>query len=69
MSRIFSFNFLLLKLTYENWGFLQPNNYFGQDCVELEGDDGDWDDEDCDDLLNFICEKQVNITAITELTM
>ncbi|XP_038053468.1 C-type lectin lectoxin-Lio2-like [Patiria miniata] len=41
---------------YRNWGFLEPNNLLGEDCVEMEYDKGKWNDEDCDSKRCFVCE-------------
>ncbi|XP_022094293.1 lectin BRA-3-like [Acanthaster planci] len=45
---------------YRNWAFLEPNNQFGEDCVEMDYDKGKWNDEDCNTKRCFVCEVQVS---------
>jgi hypothetical protein len=45
-------------VTYENWEPGQPNDFFGQDCAEIDAGDGLWNDESC--LFTFqpyVCES------------
>lgn len=43
--------------TYRNWSFRQPDDFFGEDCVELRAN-GEWNDLDCStDQRWFICEE------------
>ncbi len=42
---------------YSNWQVGQPNNFQGQDCVELDTTAGQWNDADCGDFSNIICES------------
>ena len=43
--------------TYENWAEDQPNNSWGQDCMELYvWEDDTWNDGECRDNQQFICE-------------
>jgi hypothetical protein len=47
------------KLGYKNWGLLEPNDFFGEDCSIIKKD-GSWNDVDCvDSPANaFICEAK-----------
>lgn len=40
---------------YENWNTTEPNNFFGEDCIEMRGD-GRWNDETCDATRRYVCE-------------
>ena len=41
---------------YTNWDRREPNNAFGEDCVEMGYDHGTWNDEDCQRNRCFVCE-------------
>ena len=52
---------------YTNWGSGEPNNCCGtpntccggEHCVEMRGTgNGNWNDQDCNDRLPFICKKK-----------
>uniref|UniRef100_A0A3Q2WK27 C-type lectin domain-containing protein n=1 Tax=Haplochromis burtoni TaxID=8153 RepID=A0A3Q2WK27_HAPBU len=47
------------ETTFRNWYTNEPNNLNGQQyCVALLSGspyNGEWDDRDCDDILNFVC--------------
>ena len=46
------------NIDYTNWDNEQPNNYRGQDCVEIYTSNGAWNDLGCneDDILYyFVC--------------
>ena len=53
----FEWNETKNHIQYRNWGFLEPNNEWNEDCVEMEFEDGQWNDEDCDSKRCFVCEK------------
>ncbi|MCP4921517.1 MAG: hypothetical protein GY913_31865 [Proteobacteria bacterium] len=43
--------------TYTRWADDEPNNWWGEDCMELWDDKYSlWNDEDCDEVQHFICE-------------
>ena len=44
--------------SYRNWASGQPNDWFGQDCVNIErgGDRGRWGDAECSESKPFVCE-------------
>ncbi|KAJ8031851.1 Collectin-12 [Holothuria leucospilota] len=52
-----------VPVTYENWRKNEPNNSgAGEDCGELKSRNGDnafWNDESCNSLRHFICEKDM----------
>ena len=44
---------------YTNWEPGQPNNFFDQDCAEIDPDDGRWNDEYCLFAFQpFVCESR-----------
>ena len=49
------------KASYTNWITGEPNNTSGnENCVELRTTsayDGTWNDQSCDDMLAFVCQK------------
>ncbi|XP_071795969.1 C-type lectin domain family 19 member A-like [Asterias amurensis] len=47
-------------LDYTNWDSWEPNNSWGEDCIEMQYKDGKWNDEDCDNKRCFVCEKPAN---------
>ena len=50
------------RTNFQAWNRNQPNNRNDQDCVEVHGRDGwagRWNDEECDDTQNFVCESTV----------
>ena len=51
------------SISWENWRNGQPNNVAGgQDCVAANNNgNGKWDDDKCDDLKSFVCEKGTSI--------
>jgi len=42
--------------TYTNWGEGQPDDSWGEDCVEKYGGSGFWNDNDCKQKNSFVCE-------------
>jgi hypothetical protein len=45
-------------LLFEAWEPGEPNNFFGEDCVEFDTDFGEWNDTDCGSTSNnIICES------------
>lgn len=40
---------------FTNWNDGEPNNSFGEDCVEMRSD-GQWNDRDCSSNRPFVCE-------------
>ena len=45
-------------LSYTNWASGQPYNYKGnEDCVEVYSD-GRWNDNDCPNQREFVCERR-----------
>ena len=44
--------------TYRNWASGQPNDWFGQDCVNIErgSDRARWGDAECDESKPSVCE-------------
>ena len=51
------------SISWANWRDSQPNNVGGgQDCVAANRNgNGKWDDDKCDDLKSFVCEKGTSI--------
>ena len=47
-------------LTYERWATLEPNDFFGEDCVLVRGDGGKWNDADCDEDHAMFCEAALS---------
>jgi hypothetical protein len=44
-------------ITYTNWRSGQPDDFEkSEDCVELRGNDGTWNDATCTDTKDFVCE-------------
>lgn len=41
---------------YTNWCSGEPNNSYGEDCVHYDMNRKCWNDGDCDDNLQFMCE-------------
>jgi hypothetical protein len=41
---------------YKNWKTFEPNNTLDQDCQRIDVLDGRWADENCNGLLNYVCE-------------
>jgi hypothetical protein len=46
---------------YESWADHQPDNWWGEDCVEINrwpsrSVDNNWNDSDCDEQIHFVCE-------------
>lgn len=41
-------------LEFEDWGWMEPNDLLGEDCVET--DDSRWRDSDCGGNSRFVCE-------------
>ena len=47
-------------LSYTNWGYNQPNNIGdGQDCIEMLGSSGLWNDCSCTAALPTVCEIEI----------
>ena len=47
---------------YLNWADGEPNNHFSliygsEECVEIEDSSGEWNDENCDSLRPYVCQK------------
>ena len=58
----FSVNFSSPQAPFQNWAPNQPNHISivdteGQDCVEFDGEGGQWGDASCSVKKRFICEK------------
>lgn len=55
------------RSSFKNWAILQPDNWQGheqggsEDCVEVLSD-GRWNDNFCQQLNRWVCEKRRNIT-------
>ncbi|XP_049608615.1 ladderlectin [Syngnathus scovelli] len=48
-------------VNFRNFGAGQPDNAGGnEDCVEIEGDDSLWDDDECTEENPFVCIRPVN---------
>ncbi len=47
-------------IEFFNFGPGQPSDpgIFGEDCILFDGGDGEWDDRDCDDDHDYLCERQ-----------
>lgn len=43
-------------VTYANWRGSQPDDFFGEDCVEMQAS-GQWNDVDCGDARRHVCES------------
>ena len=41
---------------YTNWREGEPNG--SGECVSMETDDDKWKDTDCDEKLNYVCERE-----------
>ncbi|CAK8681517.1 unnamed protein product [Clavelina lepadiformis] len=53
-------------LDYVNWVDGEPNNFEDQeDCAEMHTNSGQWNDDNCGIMNNFICEKYVGSSAVT----
>ncbi|XP_061664420.1 galactose-specific lectin nattectin-like [Syngnathoides biaculeatus] len=47
-------------VNFRNFGVGQPDNVNDlEDCVEIEGDDSLWDDDECSDANPFVCSRDV----------
>eukprot|EP00116_Pleurobrachia_bachei_P007356 sb/3467618/ len=49
---------------YLNWADGEPNNhlsliYGSEECVEIEDSSGEWNDENCDSLRPYVCQKSL----------
>jgi len=43
-------------VTYTNWNVGEPNSFEGrEDCVEMAGEDGTWNDNNCARTFGYIC--------------
>jgi hypothetical protein len=51
-------------LDYTNWASGEPNNWWGEDCVEVRGN-GQWNDENCGRSRPFVCECDPDYFAST----
>ncbi|XP_062620106.1 perlucin-like protein [Saccostrea cucullata] len=50
----------LKALTFTNWSWGNPDNLFNQDCATLASyKKYKWDDEDCTEQRNFVCERLI----------
>ncbi|KAM7434936.1 hypothetical protein ABFA07_015040 [Porites harrisoni] len=50
------------RLNYTHWGYREPNN-ITEECVEIRPfgyHNGGWNDQECSDIIHYICEKDVN---------
>lgn len=58
---------LSLAYLFRNWAFTQPDNWQGheeggsEDCAEMLSD-GHWNDNFCQQVNRWACEKRRNIT-------
>ena len=43
-------------LSYINWNAGEPNNYGGEDCMQIYTD-GKWNDQNCGDSLKYVCQQ------------
>ena len=44
---------------YKNWNWNEPNDYgSGEDCAEISGWSGTWNDMPCQSLQRFVCENK-----------
>ncbi|XP_044197759.1 type-2 ice-structuring protein-like [Thunnus albacares] len=49
------------RLSYLNWCSGQPDNFFDQDCLQINhGGNKCWDDTKCSRHLPFVCGKEIN---------
>lgn len=46
------------KLTYTNWAPGEPNNHEGEYCIEINQNNGLWNDYNCYSDVYFLCEKE-----------
>ena len=47
-------------LSYTNWGGNEPNNDNGvEDCIDMHGDHGLWNDYRCTIALPTVCEMEI----------
>ncbi|XP_067226453.1 galactose-specific lectin nattectin-like isoform X3 [Chanodichthys erythropterus] len=45
------------KMDYEIWSPVQPSNGTYELCVEMNSDDGNWNDVNCREVLPYVCVK------------
>ena len=49
-------------LSYTNWDRGQPNNYYGEDCMEFNVEfnqywsPGKWNDKGCENIRKYVCQ-------------
>ena len=62
-----------VKAAYVNWYTGEPNDYGGEDCVELrrftdaaKDESKSWNDQSCDDMLPFVCQMHTTTSGTTE---
>jgi Lectin C-type domain len=49
-----------LPAPYSDWKSGEPNNDNGEDCLEMQGSSGVWNDDDCDATQSYACEAPLN---------
>lgn len=48
--------------TFTNWGYKEPNDYNkNEDCAEIPGNSGRWNDNDCKKVYSYICSTNVGM--------